>query len=70
MNYNSHFDLYYHYKPFQRLLKKLYKGFKGFYRGFTKVCMREVDASEHTLALLELVKERRQKENKIEKVSF
>ena len=32
--------------------------------------MREVDASEHTLALLEIIKERRQKENKIEKVFF
>ena len=32
--------------------------------------MREVDASEHTLALLEIIRERRQKENKIEKVFF
>ena len=30
--------------------------------------MREVDASEHTLALLEIVKEGRQKENKIEEL--
>ena len=34
----------------------------------SKVARREVDPSEHTLALLEIIKERRQKENKLEKV--
>ena len=36
----------------------------------SKVARREVDPSEHTLALLEIIKERRQKENKLEKVGI